>query len=163
MAELPDRLDLAGVPVHVQSWNVAKIPGFVFAVLSRWQRAHGDLPERFYLTMCPQVEINTLGGLPTRVIELTDPRLTCRHFTGCNKPYFVVIFTGEDARTCQHEVQELLPWSESYEVQITASALRLTFAGASEDLEWEEDGVAKKPRRTLQELLEKADLVSILE
>jgi hypothetical protein len=113
--------------------------------------------------MCPQVEINTLGGLPTRVIELTDPRLTCRHFTGCNKPYFVVIFTGEDARTCQHEVQELLPWSESYEVQITASALRLTFAGASEDLEWEEDNVAKKPRRTLQELLGKADLVSILE
>ena len=161
MAQLPDRVEVVDVPVHVQSWNVAKIPGFVLAVLSRWQPAHGDLPEMFYLTMCPQVEINPLGGLPRRVVELTDPRLTCRHFTGCNKPYFVVIFAGEDAQTCQQEVQERLPWSESYEAQITASALRLTFSGASEDLE--EDGSGKKPRRTLQELLDRGDLVSILE
>jgi hypothetical protein len=111
--------------------------------------------------MCPQVEINTLGGLPRRVIELTDPRLTCRHFTGCNKPYFVVIFAGDDAETYQRAVQEQLPWSESYEAQITASALRLTFSGASEDLE--EDNAGTRPQRTLQELLERGDLVSILE
>jgi hypothetical protein len=73
----------------------------------------------------------------------------------------VVIFAGEDARTCQHAVQEQLPWSESYEAQITATALRLTFSGASEDLE--EDSCGKRPQRTLQELLERGDLVSILE
>jgi hypothetical protein len=73
----------------------------------------------------------------------------------------VVIFSGEDAQTCQQEVQKQLPWSESYEAQITASVLRLTFSGASEDLE--EDGSGGKPRRTLQELLDRGDLVSILE
>ena len=158
---LPGELELIGVPAHVQSWNVAKVPGFVLAVIGRWQRACGGIPDHFFLTMCPQSEINARGGLPSRVIELTDPKLTCRHFTGCNKPYYAVIFTGESAASRQSEVQALLPWSETYETEITPAGVRLTFVGATEDLE--DDGVAKKPGRTLQELLESGELIRILE
>ena len=136
------------------------IQGFVRAVLERWQRAHGNLPERFYMVMCPQVEVNARGGLPSEVYELTDPRLRCRHFTGCHKPYFVVIFSGEDADERRRRVQELLSWSEGYGVHIREDAIELSFADATEDLEDETNPPA--PRRSLQELLATGELVSIL-
>lgn len=158
---LPSELELIGVPAHVQSWTVGKIPGFVPAILSRWQGAHGDIPDRFFLTMCPLAEINARGGVPARVVELTDPKLTCRHFTGCSKPYFAVIFAGESAATRQREVQELLPWSESYETEITPTRIRLTFIGATEELE--EDDSEKTPGRRLRGLLESGELIRILE
>jgi len=161
MELLPSKLELIGVPAHVQSWSVAKVPGFVLAILSRWQRAHGGIPDHFFLTMCPQAEINARGGLPLQVIELTDPKLTCRHFTGCSKPYFAVIFAGESAGVRQREVQALLPWSETYETEITPAEVRLTFVGATEDMEDDETG--KRPGRTLQELLESGELIRILE
>ena len=140
---------------------MAKIPGFVIAVLKRWQRSHGELPNRFFLVMCPQVEINAMGGLPARVYELTDPRLRCRHFTGCHKPYFVVIFIGEDAGQRRAEVQHLLSWSESYEVEITNETVKLSFSDATEDSGNERTDLPKQ--RTLQQLLETGELVSILE
>ena len=161
MAQLPENLEITGVPPYVESWTVAKIPGFVITVLKRWQRSHGELPHRFFVIMCPQVEINAMGGLPTRVYELTDPRLRCGHFTGCHKPYFVVIFTGEDADERRAEVQRLLSWSEGYEVEITEQAIKLRFSGATEDSG--EDRTNVPPQRTLQQLLETGELVSILE
>ncbi len=161
MAQLPENLEITGVPPYVESWTVAKIPGFVIAVLERWQRSHGELPRKFFVIMCPQVEINAMGGLPARVYELTDPRLRCRHFTGCHKPYFVVIFSGQDADQRRAEVQSLLSWSEGYEVEITEEAVKLRFSSATEDTG--EERVNVPPQRTLQQLLSTGELVSILE
>jgi hypothetical protein len=97
MDTLSDKVDIKGLPPYVESWAVAKVAGFVPAILKRWLRSHPDLPTEFYLVMCPVAEVNTQGGLPARVHLLTDPRLTCRHFTGCSKPYYAMIFTGPDA------------------------------------------------------------------
>ena len=161
MAPTFDSVEIRDVPVYVESWTVAKIPGFVAAVLNRWQREHGELPARFHMAMCPQVEINAMGGLPSRVRELTDPRLTCRHFTGCHKPYLVVIFVGDDADSRRQQAQELLSWSEGYAVEKTESAVQLTFAGCTEEVDHDED--PRPNARRLQELLESGELIRILE
>lgn len=158
---LPDTLDVRDVPVHVQSWSVAGVSGFVLTVLQRWQRHHGALPRRFSLLMCPQVEINALGGLPERVTELTDPRLRCRYFTGCHRPYFVVIFDGPDAEERRAAVQEVLSWSEGYRVEITDQAVVLAFADATEDIH--ERSEPTRPQRKVQDLLSSGELISILE
>ncbi len=160
MESIAQQLKVEGVPPHVSSWSVAGIHGFVLAVLNRWQREHGELPAQFQMVMCPQVEINAMGGLPPRVHELTDPRLRCRHFTGCNRPYFVVLFTGADAEHRAREAQELLSWSERYAVTRDPHGVCLAFAGATEDLLDEER--EETPARTLQMLLASGELVSIL-
>jgi len=160
--QLPGKVDVTDVPPYVEIWSVAKIPNFMSAVLGRWQRDHGELPPRFYVTMCPQVEVNAIGGLPPRVIALTDPRLRCHHFTGCHKPYFVVFFVGEDADERQAEVQSVLSWSESYRVDIGNDAVRLSFVDATEDAD-EEAGDKEPSRRTLRELLATGEIVSMLE
>jgi len=160
--QLPDKVLMTDVPPYIEIWSVAKIPNFMQAVLARWQRDRGELPSRFYVTMCPQVEVNAVGGLPSRVIELTDPRLRCRHFTGCHKPYFVVFFVGEDAGERQAEVQGLLSWSESYRVDVGNDAVRLSFVDATEDSDEEAHEEGRSPR-TLRELLANGEIVSILE
>ncbi len=161
MVAIPEKLEISGVPEHVDSWSVAKIPGFVTAVLARWQREYGELPPRFQMALCPQVEINAMGGLPAQVHELTDPRLTCRHFTGCHKPYVVVIFVGDSADSRRRQVQEFLSWSEGYEVETTDEAIRLKFAGYTEESALA-DGTQSTTRR-FQELLESGELIKILE
>lgn len=161
MNSIAENLEVLGVPLHVESWTVAKIPGFVPAVLKRWQRAHGLLPKRFFMVLCPQVEVNAIGGLPAKVYELTDPRLRCRHFTGCHKPYFVVFLTGQDADQRRAEIQAQLSWSEGYEVELTPESVRLKFAEATEDVTDDEEKVT--PKRTVQQLLQTGELVSILE
>jgi hypothetical protein len=161
--QLPERIDVADLPPYVEIWSVAKIPNFMQAVLGRWQRARGELPSQFYVLMCPQVEVNAVGGLPARVIELTDPRLRCHHFTGCHKPYFVVFFVGEDADRRRAEVQGLLSWSESYRVDIGEDAIRLAFVDATEDADEDEERDKRPPPRTLRELLATGEIVSILE
>jgi len=161
MEQLSHQLEVTGIPVHVESWSVARIPGFVLAVLNRWQREYGRLPSRFHMAMCPQVEINARGGIPPQVHGLTDPRLTCRHFTGCHKPYFVVIFSGEDsAQRCQ-AAQDLLSWSEGYEVEIAPESVRLRFEGYTEDAE--DTGTGQRTTRTLQDLLKSGEIVKVLE
>ncbi len=162
MDKLPEHIDITGMPPYVEAWSVARIPNFVSAVLGRWQRARGILPSRFYIVMCPQVEVNAAGGLPPRVIELTDPRLRCHHFTGCHKPYFVVFFFGEDADARRAEVQSLLAWSEGYGVEIDADVVRLDFVDATEDADDDSRDDAPSPR-TLRELLATGEIVSILE
>jgi hypothetical protein len=162
VAALPERVEVVDVPPHVAFWSVAKIPKFVSAVLGRWQRNHGELPAQFYLLMCPQVEVNAAGGLPSRVIQLTDPRLRCRHFTGCHKPYFVVFLVGDDAEQRRAEVQGLLSWSESYRVEIGEDAVRLEFVDATEDAGTEEYRQIP-PSRSLRDLLATGEIVSILE
>jgi hypothetical protein len=161
MTPLPKQIELRNVPPHIESWSVAGIPKFVLAVLERWQRNYGELPTRFYAVMCPQAEINAAGGLPARVVELTDPRLRCRHFTGCHRPYFVVFFCGDDADRRRAEVQNWLSWSESYRVDIGENAVRLDFVDATEDAT-AHHGEAAASVKTLQDLLATGDIVRIL-
>ncbi len=161
MQALPTQVEITDVPSHVQSWSVARISGFVPAVLSRWQREFGELPEHFHLVVCPQVEINARGGVPPEVHTISDPRLTCRHFTGCHKPYFVALFTGTGSAARSHRAQELLAWSEAYGVELTPSAIRLRLEGYSEDLD--DEDLPPGQIRTLRDLLKTGELVRILE
>jgi hypothetical protein len=133
MESTPMELEILGQPSYVSSWSVAGIPGFIPAALERWQRNHGRLPDRFILVACPQVEVNALGGLPARVRELTSPRLRFQHFTGCHKPYLVILLVGEEASARREKVQELLAWSEGYQVERQDSTTRLRFIEAVEE------------------------------
>jgi hypothetical protein len=160
MISLPEHLEVEGLPPHVAAWSVARIPGFVGAVLKRWQMNHGELPSEFHVLMCPQVELNARGGLPPGVFALTHPKLHCRHFTGCMKPYFVAIFIGEDAGERSEKVLQILSWSEGYHVRICDEAIRLSFTGANEDVETPSNPV--KPHRNLQDLLASGELFKIL-
>jgi hypothetical protein len=161
MGPLPEQIEMNGVPPYVAAWSVAKIPGFVGAVFKRWQHERVELPHEFFLVMCPQVEINARGGLPPGVLAMTGPKLHCRHFTGCLRPYFVAIFAGEDAKERLARVQELLSWSEGYRVEITDQKIRLDFVHATEDLE--EPAYTPAPQRSLQELLSTGELFKILD
>jgi hypothetical protein len=159
--KLLSQVSVEGVPDFVASWSAAKIPGFVAAVIKRWHREHGPvLPHSFVMVMCPHVEVNAIGGLPAGVVELTDPRLRCRHFTGCNKPYLVLFFTGDDADERRAKVQSLLPWSEGYCVQLRDSAAVLRFVDATEELERDPGQVARI--RTLRDLMAAGELVKVM-
>ncbi len=161
MSQIAGVVEIDGVPAHVQSWTVAKIAGFVPAVLKRWRREYGPLPARFTMVMAPQVEINAVGGLPDRVRELTDARLRCRHFTGCHRPYFVVLLFGDDADARRAEIQAHLAWSEGYAVELRPEAVHLEFVDATEDVEGAPEPATPPPR--LQDLIDSGALVKILE
>jgi hypothetical protein len=133
MESISMQLEILGQPNYVASWSVAGIPGFIQTVLDRWQRNNGELPDRFMLVACPQVEINALGGLPDRVRELTNPRLRFQHFTGCHKPYLVIMIVGEDAGARREMVQKMLSWSEGYQVEYVDRTTRLRFIEATEE------------------------------
>jgi len=128
-----EHLEIHGLPANVASWSAAGIPGFVLAVLDRWRRNSGRLPTRFVMVLCPQTEINAAGGLPARVRELTDPRLRFQHFTGCHRPYVILLHAAENAEEWRREVQGRLAWSESYQVECRDGVLRLRFVDAVEE------------------------------
>ena len=101
------------------------------------------------MVLCPQVEIGARGGLPGRVIELTDARLRFLHFTGCHKPYAVFFHTGEDADTWRKQIQSLLCWSESYLAEFADGIRRSRSVDAVEeqdDLQVAEDGQVRNCR-----------------
>jgi hypothetical protein len=159
MTRIPERVEIEGAPTYMGAWSAAAIPGFVPAVLRRWQREFGPLPEPLFITLCPQVEINAAGGLPAAAVELSDARLRCRHFTGCHKPYFVMFFTGAEGPAHQDQAGELLAWSESYRLHVEPDRLRLEFRGATEAL----DDADEAPRpRTVASLLESGELLEVL-
>ncbi|MGD8312445.1 MAG: hypothetical protein PVJ66_07590 [Gammaproteobacteria bacterium] len=133
MTSEPERLEIQGIPPYVKSWSAAGIPRFVPAVLDRWRRNCGGLPNEFMLVLCPQVEINAMGGLPARVRELTSPRWRLQHFTGCHKPYLALIHTGKDAEAWRRSIQPMLAWSEGYRVEISGEMTRLQFIDATEE------------------------------
>jgi hypothetical protein len=131
-----DSLEIHGVPDYVSCWSAAGIRGFLPAVLERWQRNGGAPPARFALVICPLVEVLARGGLPDRVIERTTPRLRFHHFTGCHKPFVVLLHdSGEDDEAWCREVQQELAWSESYRAEFGAGVLRLQFVEAVEECE----------------------------
>jgi hypothetical protein len=130
-----DRLEIDGVPANIASWSAAGIPGFLLAVLDRWRRNSGRVPDRFAMVLCPQIEIHAMGGLPARVRELTDPRLRFQHFTGCHRPYVILFHADEDAEEWREAVQGQLAWSESYQAEFADGVLRLRFVDAVEERE----------------------------
>ena len=133
METVMQQLEITGLPSNVGSWSAVSIPGFLFAVLKRLQRHLGRLPARFVLVACPQVEVNAVGGLPSRVRELTNPCQRLQHFTGCHKPYLVIFLVGEDAEARREEIQKWLSWSEGYQVEFTDGTPRLRFIEAIEE------------------------------
>lgn len=145
MEAIPEHLEITGLPPYVGSWSAVGLPGFVIKVLNRWQRNFGRLPARFTLVACPQVEINAVGGLPNRVRELTDSRVRILHFTGCHKPYLIILLFGEDAEVRRAEIQQLLSWSEGYDVEFIDGTARLRFIEATEEndyaVELENEGI----------------------
>lgn len=156
---LPSVLRVHGLPPYVESWAVAKVPGFVLAILNRWRRAHPDLAKEFFLIMCPVAEVNALGGLPAQVHELIDPRLSCRHFTGCSRPYYAMILSGPSAAARRLALQAQLPWSESYRVRLGPTEVELSFVDASEALE---EPPQPPQLRSLADKLDKHELLKIL-
>lgn len=139
MEPITERLEIEGIPPYIESWSAATLPGFIPSALNRWQYNYGALPARFVLVVCPQVEIDAMGGLPNRVRELTNPRLRLTHFTGCHKPYVVLLYAGDDAEEWRVEIQRLLSWSEGYQAKLVAGIARLKFIEATE--EREDDGI----------------------
>jgi hypothetical protein len=133
MEPVVEQLEIDGIPPYVESWSAASIPGFIPAVLDRWRRNCDELPTRFVMVVCPQVEVNAMGGLPDRVRNLTNPRLRFLHFTGCHKPFVVLLYIGDDAEQWRAKVQRLLSWSESYQAELTAGITRLKFIEAIEE------------------------------
>ena len=129
------QLEITGLPPYIGCWSAIGIPGFAFAILNRWQRNYGTLPSEFVMVACPQVEINALGGLPARVNELTDSRVRIQHFTGCHRPYLVILLLGEDAELRREEIQKLLPWSEGYHVDLMDGTTQLQFIEAIEEID----------------------------
>ncbi len=129
------QLQIEGMPPYVKSWSAASIPGFILSVLERWRRNGGELPIRFVMVVCPQVEINAMGGLPRQVKELTNPRLRFLHFTGCSKPYLVLVYSGDGADEWRAQVQRFLSWSEGYQAKLVAGMAHLKFIEAVEELD----------------------------
>ena len=130
-----EQLQVTGIPPYINCWSAISIPGFAVAILDRWQRNYGTLPSRFAMVACPQVEINAMGGLPSRVHELTNSRVRIQHFTGCHRPYLVILLFGEDAEIRRDEIQHLLPWSEGYLVESQDGITQLRFIDAIEEID----------------------------
>lgn len=137
MKTVSERVEISGLPPYVASWSCAGIPGFVAAVLDRWERNYGEMPSRFVMVLCPKVEVDAMGGLPARVRILTSPRQRLQHFTGCHKPYVVLFNYDEDAdaEAWRQEVQRQLAWSEAYHAEIEHGVIHLDFIDAIEDLD----------------------------
>ena len=133
MEPVEKQLVVEDIPPHVENWSAANIPGFITAVLGRWRRRSGELPARFVMVICPQIEVDAMGGLPDRVRELTNPRLRFLHFTGCHKPFVVLLCVDDDAEQWRTTVQPLLSWSESYQTEMKTGKTCLTFIEAIEE------------------------------
>lgn len=136
-------------------WTVTGVDKFITGSLARVERAGGDIPETFYLSICPWGERNALGGTPEKVQDIIDPRLRLVHFTGCGRPYLVILFMGAEAAERQQVAMQHLPWSEHFLCLREGSHLSVQFQDAIEDLWGEEDD---PDPRTLRELLHLGEL-----
>lgn len=147
MSELT-HFDIQGSP---PPWSVTVVDKFVVSSLQRAQREGGALPHQFRMTMCPWGERNAMGDARNTVQSVTDPRLRIVHFTGCSRPYLVVLFVGEDASRDQEVMMRCMPWSEHYEVELDgAGRIALRYVGCTE--EPEEENTDDSQTQRLQEL-----------
>ena len=135
-------------------WSVIGVDKFVTGALGRIEGGGGTLPAHFRMSCCPWGERNALGGTPEPVREIMDPRLRLVHFTGCGRPYLVVLFIGDDAAQRQQIAMQHLPWSEHFDVRINGGEAALSYLESTEDL-WGDD---EPDTRTLRELLQQGEL-----
>ena len=97
-------------------------------------REGGALPKQFWFTACPWGERNALGGTPEPVQEIIDPRFRIVHFTGCGRPYLVILFLGTDAAMRQQTAMVHLPWSKHFVVTCNEGEAILKYLGCTEDI-----------------------------
>lgn len=147
MLQIPENVEVSGLPPYIAFWSITRVDRFIPAILGRWHREHSGLRSGFFLLLCPRVEVNALGGLPGDVLDLTDPRQRLTHFTGCQRPYMALMLAGEDADQRRARIHELLPWSESYWVEIDEASIRLSFIDATEELVDQPGERMQSPRR----------------
>lgn len=147
MSELA-RFVIVGSP---PPWSVTAVDKFVVSSLQRAQREGGALPRQFRMSMCPWGERNAMGEAWGMAQAVIDPRFRIVHFTGCSRPYLVVLFVGEDAARDQDVMKRYMPWSEHYEVELAGKGtIALRFVGCTE--EPEEENAGEQQTRNLQEL-----------
>lgn len=151
MSILIDQYQIKGTP---PPWSVTSVNNFVIGILNRALREKGDPPEQFWLSVCPWGERNALGGTPIQLQEVMDPRFRLVHFTGCGRPYLVILFIGEDAESRQQAAMPHLPWSEHFLVTCRDGLATLKYLSYTENVEVEQEPKA----RTLWELLHHGDL-----
>lgn len=161
MLKIPEKVEVSGLPPYIAFWSITRVDRFIPAILGRWKRERGGLYSAFFLLLCPRVEVNALGGLPNDVLDLTDPRQRLTHFTGCQRPYMAIMLAGEDADQRRARIHELLPWSESYWVEMDDAAIRLTFVDATEELPAQPVERCEPPTR-FRELCSSGDIVRLL-
>jgi len=137
-------------------WSVTKVDKFLPGVFARAEHEGAALPEAFHISMCPWGEHNTVRGSAEHWHDVMDPRFRLVHFTGCGRPYLVVMFIGEEARRRQTVAARHLPWSEHYRVELDAQTARLHFLGESEEPEVE--AAEPLPERTLMTLFRTGEL-----
>lgn len=126
------RFEIIGTP---PPWSVTLVDKFVTGALGRIVDQGGRLPTEFRISFFPWGEHNAMGGTPEAVREIMDPRLRLVHFTGCGRPYLVVVFIGDKAAGDQEIARCQLPWSEHYRAQDGGDQLTLEFIGETEELE----------------------------
>jgi hypothetical protein len=126
------RIEAFEVQGDTPAWTVTHVSKFVVGALGRAEREGGPLPERFHLTLCPFGERNAAGGIPGPVHATLDPRFRLVHFTGCGRPYLVVLYIGADAAARQADAIAHLPWSEHYAVEAREGTAHLEFLAATE-------------------------------
>lgn len=142
------RFDILGSP---PPWSVTAVDKFVVSSLQRAQREGGALPQQFHMSMCPWGERNAMGEAWSTAQTVIDPRFRIVHFTGCSRPYLVVLFVGEDAPQHQQVIMRYTPWSEHYEVELDVNGtILLRYLGCTE--EPEEEYTGEQQSRHLHEL-----------
>lgn len=162
MRQIPEKVEVSGLPDYIASWSITRVDRFVPAILSRWQRELDGLPADFYLLLCPRVEVNALGGLPPEVLDLTDPRQRLTHFTGCQRPYMAMMLGGDTADQRRAKLHEQLPWSESYRVEIDEALIRLGFVDATEELP-DQAGTQGPPPTRFRDLCSSGEILQLLD
>ncbi len=139
-------------------WSVTGVDKFVVGVIERAEREGGALPDSFFLSLCPWGERNVVDSGADELRDVMDPRFRLVHFTGCGRPYLVVVLTGEDAAKRQQIAMKYLPWSEHYRVCISGSVIELEFVAEVE--EPEVDSGEQVGERRLVQLFESGELAA---
>lgn len=139
-------------------WSVTGVDKFIVSVIQRAERQGGVLPEEFFMSLCPWGERNAVGGGTVELRDVMDPRFRLVHFTGCGRPYLVVILTGDDAVKRQQIAMRHLPWSEHYQARLHEGVIQLAFVAEVEEPEIESSDTPGE--RTLVKLFQAGELTT---
>ena len=139
-------------------WSVTGVDKFIVSVIERAEREGGALPEEFFLSLCPWGERNAVSGGAVELRDVMDPRFRLVHFTGCGKPYLVVVLTGDDAANRQQIAMKYLPWSEHYRACLRGGIIEMVFVAEVEQPEI--DSSEELEERRLVQLFQAGELTA---